>query len=114
MNILPQAFSVHGKAGDEAWAWLCGNLRGLLEGIADLRLSRQRPGVIKCAEAWVRSKAPVGMFVATPGWEDALDASLVATSLIVPSHGGLDFAHPASPNTWPRARVPRTSSWIPG
>lgn len=91
----PPAFAVHGAAGRRAWSWCSKNLRALLEGTADLSLTVGASTVHDCAVNWIESRAPDGMLAEVPGWEDALDALLTSTSLIVPDRGELAFAHPS-------------------
>jgi hypothetical protein len=114
-HSAPPPFAVHGKRGQRAWRWLLDNLRDLLEGVADLHLSVGSPGLSECAITWVRSNAPTGVFENVPGWDDAMSGLLTATSLIVPSPLGLQFAHPNFAEylaAGPRGRVFDLETWL--
>ena len=91
----PPAFAVYGEAGRRAWTWIGENVRPLLEGVADLSLTIGAPTVHDCAVTWIRSNSQAGIFDEVSAWEDALDALLTATSLIVPERGTLRFVHPS-------------------
>ena len=97
--------------------WCGENLRGLLEGTADLSLTIEAPSVHDCAVSWIKSQAPDGMFDEVSGWEDALDDLLTWTSLLVPERGSLRFIHPSFAEylaAGPRSRTPLfdTDIWL--
>ena len=115
LAAAPDQFAVHGQRGQRAWQWLLDNLRGLLEGVADLHLSVDSPSVSECAVTWVRGNAPTGLLEAVPGWSDAMSGLLTATSLIAPSPLGLQFAHPNFAEylaAGPRARNFELETWL--
>ena len=115
LHSAPPQFAVHGKRGQRAWRWLLDNLRDLLEGVADLHLSVGSPSLSECAITWVRSNAPTGVFENVPGWDDAMSGLLTATSLIVPSPLGLQFAHPNFAEylaAGPRGRAFDLETWL--
>ena len=94
-QLPPPAFAAHSEAGRRAWTWIGENVRPLLEGVADLSLTIGAPTVHDCAVTWIKSNCQAGIFDEVSGWEDALDALLTATSLIVPERGTLRFVHPS-------------------
>ena len=112
----PPSLTVHGEAGERAWAWLRGNLRDLLEGTADLLLSTVSPGgVAECAVAWVIERAPTGLLRSVPAWEDALGDLLIATGLVTSSTGEPRFTHPSFAEylaAGPRAKDFDPQTWL--
>ncbi|WP_329254793.1 FxSxx-COOH system tetratricopeptide repeat protein [Actinoallomurus sp. NBC_01490] len=107
-------FSAAGAVGGRAWNWLRDNIRALLEGVADRHLSPTSPSVTKCAIAWIKERSG-GLLDAVPGWETALSRLLTATSLIVPSSGGLRFVHPSFAEylaAGPRAEAFDLDTWL--